>query len=398
MNDAAGAAAGQGTDAAKADATATQPVLFDTLRTASGHAFGRATLNAPPTLNALSLPMIDLLAPQLAAWAADPAIAGVVLDAVGDRAFCSGGDVIALYQATRALRADRASAPGAVPPEAAAFFEREYRLDHAIHTYAKPLLAWGHGIVMGGGMGLMVGASHRVVTPPSRLAMPEITIGLFPDVGGSWFLPRLPGRAGLFVALTGTHLNAADACFAGLADHLLPHAAHAAVLQDIAAERWDGSRRADAARLTQLLRRHATADAPASPLHAHMARIDDLIAFDPLQAVAPRLAALLGDADTWLARAAEGFVNGSPTSVALACELQRRARNASLADVFRLEYQAALGCCAHHDFIEGIRALLVDKDRKPHWDPATLDEVAPAWIEAHLAPRHAGAHPLADLH
>lgn len=393
MNDAAGAPA----RSAQA-AVATSPMLFDTLRTASGHAFGRATLNAPATLNALSLPMIDLLAPQLAAWAEDPAIAGVVLDAVGDRAFCSGGDVIALHQSARALRADPANLPGTVPPEAAVFFEREYRLDYAIHTYPKPLLAWGHGIVMGGGMGLMVGASHRVVTPQSRLAMPEVTIGLFPDVGGSWFLPRLPGRAGLFLALTGAPLNAADACYAGLAEHLLPHAAHAAVLQDIAAERWDGAQTADAARLTQLLRRRTADDAPASPLRAHLARIDGLIAFDALPAIAPRLGALRGDGDAWLARAAEGFATASPTSLALSCELQRRTRNASLADVFRLEFQAALGCCAHHDFIEGIRALLVDRDRKPRWDPATLAEVSPAWIDAHLVPRHAGAHPLADLH
>lgn len=388
MNDAADASAAQ----------RTQPVLFDTLRTASGHSFGRATLNAPATLNALSLPMIDLLAPRLAEWAADPAIAGVVLDAVGDRAFCSGGDVIALHQATLALRADPARAPGAVPPQAAAFFEREYRLDHTIHTYPKPLLAWGHGIVMGGGMGLLQGASHRVVTPQSKLAMPEVAIGLFPDVGGSWFLPRMPGRAGLFVGLTGLHLNAADACFAGLADDLLPHSAQAAVLQDIAAGHWDGAQRSDAARLTRLLRRHPAPDAPASPLHAHMARIDDLIAFDPLAAIAPRLAALRGDADPWLARAAEGFATASPTSIALAYELPRRTRQATLADVFRLEYQTALGCCAHHDFIEGIRALLVDKDRKPRWDPTTLAEIAPAWIEAHIAPRHGGAHPLADLH
>jgi len=170
------------------------------------------------------------------------------------------------------------------------------------------------------------------------------------------------------------------------------------VLQDIADQRWDGARQPDAARLTRLLRRHATTDAPASPLQAHLARIDDLIAFDPLPAIASRLHALRGDADAWLARAVEGFITGSPTSAALGYELQRRARGMSLADVFRLEYDAALGCCAHHDFAEGIRALLVDKDRKPRWDPVTLDEVTPAWIAAHLVPRHAGAHPLADLH
>lgn len=374
-----------------------QPVLFGTLRTASGHAFGQATLNAPGTLNALSLPMIDRLSPQLAAWAADPAIAGVILDGTGDRAFCAGGDVVALFHAARRLRADPASPPGAVPPEAAAFFEHEYRLDYTLHTYPKPLLVWGHGVVMGGGVGLLVGASQRVVTPASRLAMPEVTIGLFPDVGGSWFLPRLPGRAGLFLALTGAQLNAADARFAGLADHLLPHEAHAVLLQDIAAERWEGARAADDARLARLLQRHATPDAPAPVLDARLARIDDVIADDALDDIAPRLQVMGTDDDAWMARAAQTFARGSPTTAALGYELQHRMRGAALADVFRLEYQAALGCCAHHDLIEGIRALLVDKDRNPQWRPRALADVTPAWIDDHLAPRYTGAHPLADL-
>jgi len=130
-------------------------VLFDTLPTASGHRFGRATLNAPARLNALSLHMVDLLTQQLQAWAQDTSIAGVLLDAAGDKAFCAGGDVVGLYQAIRALP------PGQVPPEASAFFEREYRLDYAIHTYPKPIVCWGHGFVMGGGIGLMAGASKK---------------------------------------------------------------------------------------------------------------------------------------------------------------------------------------------------------------------------------------------
>ena len=244
------------------------PILFDTLRTASGHAFGRATLNAPAVLNALSLAMIDLLDPRLAAWADDPEIAGVVLDATGDRAFCAGGDVV------RVARAIRAAEPGQAPAEASDFFEREYRLDYRIHTYPKPILCWGHGIVMGGGIGLLAGASHRVATPRTRLAMPEIGIGLFPDVGGSWLLPRMPGRSGLFLALTGAPLNASDARLAGLADVVLPHESLPGVLDAISAERWQGEREADAARLSHLLDRFATDDLPASNLLAHLDRID----------------------------------------------------------------------------------------------------------------------------
>jgi len=388
MNDAAGVPA-----AAAHAVPAAPPVLFDRLLTASGHAFGHATLNAPATLNSLSLPMIELLTPQLAAWAADDEIAGVVLDATGDKAFCAGGDILQLHRAKQAL----GGAAGVVPPQAAAFFEHEYRLDYRIHTYAKPLLVWGHGVVMGGGLGLMAGASHRVATPRARLAMPEVTIGLFPDVGGSWFLQRMPGRIGTFLALTGANLNAADALFARLADFVLPHDSHDAALAAIAAQRWQGARDADAAQLSHLLQRLATAGLPASPLRTHYDRIDALIDHDALHDIAPRLAALRGDADGWLARAGESFAAGSPTSIVLSLELLRRAHHMSLAEVFRLEYQAAIGCCAHADFAEGIRALLVDKDRNPRWTPDTMAQVTPMWIEDHLRPRFGGPHPLADL-
>lgn len=376
-------------------------VLFDTIATASGHRFGRATLNQPASLNALSLAMIDRLAPQLDAWAADPRIAGVVLDASGDKAFCAGGDVIALYGAIRASQTDTQAGEeaGKAPAEAAAFFEHEYRLDYRIHTFPKPVLCWGHGIVMGGGIGLMVGASHRVATPQTRLAMPEIGIGLYPDVGGSWFLGRMPGRTGLFLALTGAPLNAADARFAGLADFVLPHVNHGAVLDALAAAPWRGERAADAAQLSHLLERHAASGATlVAPLRRHYDRIEALIGHDTLADIAPRLAVLAGDADPWLARAGAVFAKGSPTSAALSFALLQRGRHLSLADVFRLEYHASLGCCVHHDFAEGVRALLVDKDKSPRWRPATLAEVSDAHVESHFVPRFEGPHPLADLH
>lgn len=372
-----------------------QPVLFETLTTASGHRFGRATLNVPASLNALSLAMVDLLDPQLAAWADDPQIVGVLLDAAGDRAFCAGGDVVGLAHAIRKLHQ---SQPGAVPPEAAAFFEREYRLDHRIHTYPKPIVCWGHGIVMGGGIGLMAGASHRVATPRTRLAMPEIGIGLYPDVGGSWLLPRLPGKAGAFLALTGASLNAADALFSGLADFAVPHEQHGALMQAITGAQWQGERDADGAQLSHLLEQLGQGVAlPESPLRQHLDCINTVIGHDRLEDLAPRLAALAEDADPWLAQAGKTFVTGSPTSAALGLEMQHRCRDLSLADAFRLELQASMGCCAHADFAEGVRALLIDKDKSPRWQPATLAEVTPEWIEDHLRPRFEGAHPLADL-
>ena len=369
------------------------PVLFSTIATASGHQFGRATLNAPASLNALSLAMIDLLAARLDAWLADPRVAGIVLDAAGDKAFCAGGDVVALH------RSIRETPHGALPSHAASFFEREYRLDHRIHTADKPVLCWGHGIVMGGGIGLMAGASHRVATARTKLAMPEITIGLYPDVGGSRFLGRVPGRGGLFLALTGAPLNASDARFAGLADVQLRHEDHGAVLEAIAAERWSGRRADDDARLTHLLQSRARdAERPASPLRAQLDVIDAAIEHDSLDDAATRLRALAHDADPWLAAAGASFTKGAPSSARLAFEMQRRVRHLSLADVFRLEWQASVGCCLHGDFAEGVRALLVDKDRSPRWHPATLAQADDALIDTLLAPRFEGPHPLADLH
>lgn len=366
-------------------------VLFRALVTASGHRFGHATLNAPSSLNALTLEMVDSLYAQLQAWAADAQVAGIVLDGNSEKAFCAGGDVVGLY------RSMRAAGTGEVPADAAAFFEREYRLDHLIHTYPKPVLCWVHGIVMGGGIGLMAGASHRVVTPRSRLAMPEITLGLYPDVGGSWFLSRLPGRTGLFLALTGAPLNAADALWAGLADYAARAEDHGALLEAIASARWTGERDADAESLSDLLRKLTTPVLSESPLARHRAQIDALIGtHDSLATLAPRLRTLAASDDVWLAQAGATFQKGSPSSAALSIALQRRLKHASLAEVFRLEYQASVGCCVFPDFAEGVRALLIDKDKAPRWQPASIDD-GDAQVDAYLQPRFAGTHPLDDL-
>ena len=365
-------------------------VLFSTFRCASGHLFGHATLNNPVALNALTLPMIDLLDPQLKAWAHDPEIVGVVLSASGEKAFCAGGDVVGLYHASKRLGA------GNVPPEAEAFFEREYRLDYRIHTYPKPLLCWAHGIVMGGGVGLMVGASHRVVSPNARIAMPEIHIGLYPDVGGSWFLQRIPKRMGLFLALTGAIVNAGDALLANLAEAAIPHSSFNAVLTAIENTQWQGDTNSDSEALSALLASFET-DMPAALLNAYTAEIEAVVDHDSLQAISTALLKLVNHDDPWLSKAAHSYMHGSPTSAALSYALQQRVQGMSLADVLRLEYQASIGCCAHPDFLEGVRALLVEKDKSPKWKPASLNDVSDELIEDILKPRFSGKHPLADL-
>jgi enoyl-CoA hydratase/carnithine racemase len=355
-------------------------VLFDEIKTAGGQRFATATLNAPASLNALSVDMVRLLTPKLREWAADDSVLGVLLQAAGDKAFCAGGDLRQLHQTLLECGPARNT-------YAEDFFREEYELDYLIHTFPKPFLCWGHGIVMGGGVGLMAGCSHRVVTAQSRVAMPEIAIGLYPDVGGSWFLRRTPGRTGLFLALTAANLNATDAVFCGLADLLVPHERKGEVVEAIASAAWAGDRKADGATLSRILAKAGEGVEPLpSKVREHYDTINALMAGDDLLDIAQRLRALQSD-DSWLQAAAKAFMKGAPSSAALSFELWQRVPRMSLAEVFRLEYWASLGFCAHKDFAEGIRAVLIDKDRKPKWSPATIEEITDDFIEDHLRPR-----------
>ncbi|WP_426699968.1 enoyl-CoA hydratase/isomerase family protein [Rhodanobacter sp. Col0626] len=370
-------------------------VLFEERVAINGKRIGIATLNTPRTLNGLSLEMARLLDTQFAAWADDDDLAMVVLQGAGEKAFCAGGDLHGLY---RGMRDYQASGSGDIRDnvQARQFFEAEYRLDYRIHTYPKPILCWGHGIVMGGGIGLMAGASHRVVSERSKLAFPEVTVGLYPDVGGSWLLHRVPDRAGLFLALTGAPLNAGDAIHAGLADHFIAEATREEVLAALYVADWSADADANRHRLTTLLQGFAR-NAAVGPLQQHRELIASVCVHDDLDAIVSAIAEL-DNHDPWLQNAKTTLAGGSPGSVRLGFELQQRAATLSLADTFRLEYTASLHCAAHGDFAEGIRALLIDKDRNPRWNPPTLDEATPAWAENFfIAPCSAQAHPLADL-
>ncbi|MFK3647773.1 enoyl-CoA hydratase/isomerase family protein [Lysobacter enzymogenes] len=382
------------------DAAQAAPVRFEEREGAYGR-IGIATLDAPATLNGLSLEMAQRLDAQLRRWADDPTLAMVWLQGAGEKAFCAGGDLHGLYRGMREQQArgrwggdDFADPRGNVHAEA--FFETEYRLDYRIHSFPKPLLCWGHGIVMGGGIGLMAGASHRVVSERSKLAFPEITVGLYPDVGGSWLLARVPGRAGLFLALTGAPLNAGDAIRAGLADHYLPEAARSAALDAALAAPWSFDAARDRATLTVLLQSLAE-PAPAGPLQQHAEAVAALCAGDSLEAIVARIEAIDSD-DAWLQNARTTLAAGAPGSARLGFELQRRAASVSLAETFRMEYWVSLHCAAHGDFAEGIRALLIDKDRAPRWNPATLAQADAHWAAAFFhVPEPARPHPLADL-
>ena len=367
--------------------TSEASVLLETLPSGNGLNIGLATLNAPKSLNSLTLDMVDLLTPQLKEWQEDDSIACVVLRGSGDRALCAGGDVVQLRNS--ALAGDGA---------AATFFEREYRLDYLIHTYTKPIIVWGHGVVMGGGLGLLSGASHRVVTPKTRLAMPEVTIGLYPDVGGSWFLNRSPGRTGLFLALTGASINAADTLYLGLADRFLQHEQWDDMIAGLSAMPWQSAEQ-HAGQVSHLLRdlEDKAGAEMESVVRAHYDVIQAMTDGDNLDHIVANITAYEGD-DEWLAGAAKTLATGCPTTVRIIYEQLRRALHMSLKEVFQMELIISANCMRFGNFPEGVRALLVDKDRNPAFSPPTLAEVTPDFVEQHFtAPWGSQPNPLDDL-
>ncbi|NYT57703.1 enoyl-CoA hydratase/isomerase family protein [Alcaligenaceae bacterium] len=372
------------------------PVLFEELDTVDGRKVGLATLNTPQTLNGLSLDMCKLLASQLRQWEDDAQIALVVLRGAGEKAFCAGGDLHGIYKGMQ----DNSSGQAWDNTYAREFFDVEYRLDYHIHTYAKPLLCWGSGIVMGGGVGLMMGASHRVVTQTTRFAMPEISIGLFPDVGGTWMLARMPGGIGLFLALTGAQMGAADCTLLGLADYTLDAQGWDELLAAIQASTWSTERDQNDVLLHKLLRglQSGEPEQP-GPLGTHYSLIQHACGGTDFSAICTNISAWSQSEDPWLKRAATTFMAGAPGSARLSFELLRRVRLMSLADVFRQEYIVTLQCGAHGDLQEGIRALIIDKDKQPKWSPATHDAATDAWVQRFFViPWPADlAHPLADL-
>jgi enoyl-CoA hydratase/carnithine racemase len=367
------------------------PVRAERIETAGGHAIGRLTLDHPSTLNALTPAIVAALDAALRAWAADPSVVAVWLDSSSEKAFSAGANLQALY---RALRTDDVAARDRAALD---FFAPEYRLDHFIHHYPKPVVAWMHGIVMGGGVGLACGASHRVVTGTTKFAMPEITIGLFPDVGGSWFLQRMPARIGRYLALTGARLGPADTIALGMADLPIPQASKQAVLDAMAATRWDGDAARDRVKLDGILDGAADWAGLAAPeFMAHQSAVAAIAhTASPVEfhAALEQAAA----ADPWFEPHRQSLAHGSPASAGLSWTLLERLHGASLAEVLQLELAAAMGCATDGDFVEGIRALIVDKDRSPKWRWKNLGDVGEAEVATLLAPRWTGPNPLADL-
>ena len=411
------------------------------------------TLNRPAALNALSFRMLGELREALRRCAADTGIRAVVLRGAGDRAFCAGGDIRALYQSFQESRSEHLE-----------FFIAEYALDYSLHRYPKPYIALMDGITMGGGMGIAQGSTLRVVGERTRIAMPEVGIGLFPDVGASYFLSRLDGSLGAYLALTGVPIRGVDAVYAGLADVFLPPAAIAALADDLGALRWtadrdsgtahgnskhdvndcsiggsihgdrdhngqgdrdsysisdsdkndrdpDGSGNSDrngnskgkSDRDTQDLRRllheSAAQELPAPSLSVLRPAIDHHFARPSVEQI---LASLDSESRAeyaeWAQQTAKIMRGRSPTMMSVALQQLQRGKTMGLAECFRMEAGMVEQCFAQGDVIEGIRALIIDKDNAPRWNPSRLEQVTDASVNAFFRERwHRGNHPLGDL-
>jgi enoyl-CoA hydratase len=329
---------------------------------------GVIRLNRPKTLNALTLEMTRGMAAALDSFEADPGVSLILLEGAGERGLCAGGDIRGLYESARA-----GGDLGRI------FWREEYILNARIAGFPKPYVAFMDGIVMGGGVGLSAHGSHRVVTDKSKVGMPEVGVGFFPDVGGTWLLARAPGELGTYFGLTGTAMTGADAVLAGLADVV------------VASSQWPALRVA----LTQapagatgtdvrtIMDRFAMAKAEA-PIAAHRPLIDAVFGHDSVEEIVAELA---HHASEFAQKALLTILGNSPTGLKLTLKLVRMARHsASLEACLAREYRAALEIFVGHDFPEGIRAAVIDKDRNPRWSPARIEEVTPQIIARYFAP------------
>ena len=317
------------------------------------------TLNRPDALNALSHEMALAMEIRLKAYAGDNTVKAIVVQGAGERAFCAGGDVRRLYDTGRA---------GEDYPYN--FYRDEYRLNALIFDYPKPYIALIDGIDMGGGVGVSVHGSHRVVTERLNFAMPETGIGLFPDVGGSYFLPRLPGEIGCYMALTGARLRAADAVYAGIGDAYVESGRLPNLIEALA-ERDD---------VTQALSLAAQDPGPSQFTELREA-IDRTFVGDSVEAI---LTGLDSTDSEWAQKTAQIMRTKSPTSLKIALRQIRTGAGLDFHDCMRMEYRIANGCIEGHEFYEGVRAVVIDKDQAPRWRPASLAEVSDADIEPYF--------------
>lgn len=345
--------------------------MTDILTTAA-NGLGHITLNRPAALHALNTHMCANMIQALLAWRDDPSVNAILLDhASGTRGFCAGGDI-------RMIAESRAGDG----KEARRFFHTEYQLNHLLFHYPKPIVALIDGVTMGGGVGISMPARFRIATENTTYAMPETGIGLFPDVGGGWYLPRKPGQIGMWLALTGARLKAADCLIAGIATHFMPTEILAAARAQIAGAAQTHA--ADRALDSGLEALSESAGKPKELTSENVERINRIFAAESVEAI---FAALEADGSDWANAQLATLRTKSPQAMKVSFRQMREgAAMASFTDEMRSEYRIASRVCALHDFQEGVRALIIDKDNNPVWNPASLDGVSDALLDQIFAP------------
>ncbi|XP_063069573.1 3-hydroxyisobutyryl-CoA hydrolase, mitochondrial [Engraulis encrasicolus] len=327
---------------------------------------GVITLNRPKALNALNHNMIKHIYPQLKKWETDSGVDIVIIEGVGGKAFCAGGDIRAVTDAGKAG-----------DPNANDFFKEEYMLNYKIGTYKKPYVALIDGITMGGGVGLSVHGRFRVATEKTLFAMPETAIGLFPDVGGGYFLPRLQGKLGIFLALTGFRLRGRDVLRAGVATHFVEAEKMGALEKDLTGLKSPSS--SDVAQVLDSYQQQSGLDADKPfALEQHMEAINRLFDASSVEGIIEKLKT---DGSPFAKKQAETLAKMSPTSMKLTLRQLQHGASMTLAEVLAMEYRLTHACMKGKDFYEGVRAVLIDKDQSPKWTPATLEEVSDQSVE-----------------
>lgn len=333
---------------------------------------GWITLNRPKALNALSYGMVTQIEQLLLAWKDQEDIAVVCLQGAGEKAFCAGGDIRSLYD----RRDDR------IVEFASPYFQTEYRMDELIYNYPKPILAFMDGFVMGGGVGISYGASHRIITDRTRWAMPEMTIGFFPDVGASYFLNQMPGVYGRYLALTAETISPSDILLIGAADYYLHHEKVEGLKRELQEINWQSKE--PQALVGELLQRYEENGPAGSLLEQHETQINQHFSQETVEAIVESLGGSAESGDDWAKARLNTLQDKSPTSLKVTLEQLKRGQGKSLSDCFQMEWKMALNFMQNHDFFEGVRALLVDKDRQPRWKPSTLEEVTDEMVDGYF--------------
>lgn len=346
-------------------------VATDEVLLGSADGKGVITLNRPKALNSLNLSMIRAITPKLKEWDSDSKMSLVIIKGSGEKAFCAGGDIKAVTEAGKtgdSLAKD--------------FFYEEYILNHKIATMKKPFIALVNGISMGGGVGLSIHGKYRVATEKTLFAMPETGIGLFPDVGGGHALPRMSGQLGIYLALTGFRLKGRDVLHAGYATHFV-ESTKIADLENTLLELTNPSPAAVEEVINQYHQQCELDKDKPFVLKPHQEQIDRLFAADTMEEICE---ALQKDGSEWATKQLETLMKMSPTSMKITLRQLREGAKLDIEDVLKMEYRMSQGCIRGKDFYEGVRAVLIDKDGKPQWNPSKIEEVTPEIVEEHFRP------------